>query len=152
MSDYDDSFAPGGNNVDLSDFDDDFSSAEAPSFDEVPDGKYQVRIDSVRLDRSQRGDPMIKWDLLVIAGQHQGRHIFKNSVITLPLKQVPETLHHLPGVILQRRNSQLEIHSGNLNSSMRSLLDLGVSLEQMQVRSPTLEDLFLELTGHELRA
>lgn len=25
---------------------------------------------------------MIKWDLLVIAGQHQGRHIFKNSVIT----------------------------------------------------------------------
>lgn len=77
---------------------------------------------------------------------------FKNSVITLPLKQVPETLHHLPGVILQRRNSQLEIHSGNLNSSMRSLLDLGVSLEQMQVRSPTLEDLFLELTGHELRA
>lgn len=82
MSDYDDSFEPAGSHVDLSDFDDDFSSAEAPSFDEVPDGKYQVRIDSVRLDRSQRGDPMIKWDLLVIAGQHQGRHIFKNSVIT----------------------------------------------------------------------
>jgi hypothetical protein len=25
---------------------------------------------------------MIKWDLLVIAGPHSGRHIFKNSVIT----------------------------------------------------------------------
>ena len=82
MSDYDDSFEPAGNHVDLSDFDDDFSSAEAPSFDEVPDGKYQVRIDAVRLDRSQRDDPMIKWDLLVIAGPHQGRHIFTNSVIT----------------------------------------------------------------------
>jgi hypothetical protein len=82
MSDYDDSFEPAGSNIDLSNFDDDFSSAEAPSFDEVPDSKYQVRIDAVRLDHSQRGDPMIKWDLLVIAGQHQGRHIFKNSVIT----------------------------------------------------------------------
>ena len=82
MSEYDDSFAPNNSDVDLSEFDDDFSSAEAPSFDEVPDGKYQVRIDAVRLDRSQKGDPMIKWDLIVIAGQHSGRHIFKNSVIT----------------------------------------------------------------------
>ena len=77
-----DSFAPDNNGVDLSEFDDDFSSAEAPSFDEVPDGKYQARIDSVRLDHSQKGDPMIRWDLVVIAGQHDGRHIFKNSVIT----------------------------------------------------------------------
>lgn len=82
MSEYDDSFAPESSTVDLSAFDDDFSSAEAPSFDEVPDGKYQAQIDSVRLDRSQKGDPMIKWDLIVIAGQHTGRHIFKNSVIT----------------------------------------------------------------------
>jgi hypothetical protein len=82
MSEYDDSFAPDNGDVDLSEFDDDFSSAEAPSFDEVPDGKYQVRIDAVRLDRSQKGDPMIKWDLIVIGGQHSGRHIFKNSVIT----------------------------------------------------------------------
>jgi hypothetical protein len=82
MSEYDDSFAPDNSGVDLSAFDDDFSSAEAPSFDEVPDGKYQARIDEVRLDRSQKGDPMIKWDLIVIAGAQTGRHIFKNSVIT----------------------------------------------------------------------
>jgi hypothetical protein len=82
MSEYDDSFAPQRSDVDLSAFDDEFTSAAAPSFDEVPDGKYQARIDGVRLDRSQKGDPMIKWDLVVIAGQHAGRHIFKNSVIT----------------------------------------------------------------------
>lgn len=69
-------------NVDLSAFDDDFDSAEAPSFEEVPDGKYQVRIDSVRLENSQKGDPMIKWDMVVISGSHVDRHIFKNSVIT----------------------------------------------------------------------
>lgn len=82
MNEYDSQFAPDAGNVDLSAFDDDFSTAEAPSFQEVPDGKYQVRIDTVRLDRSQKGDPLIKWDLIVLAGQHAGRHIFKNSVIT----------------------------------------------------------------------
>jgi ABC-2 type transport system ATP-binding protein len=33
-----------------------------------------------------------------------------------------------------------------------ALLDLGVPLTGMQVRSPNLEDLFLNLTGHSLRS
>ena len=82
MSEYNGSFAPDSSDVDLSAFDDDFASAEAASLEEVPDGKYQVRIDNVRLDHSQKGDPMIRWDLIVIAGSQIGRHIFKNSVIT----------------------------------------------------------------------
>ncbi|MCB0075108.1 MAG: DUF669 domain-containing protein [Caldilineaceae bacterium] len=83
MSTYEkDTFMPDSSSVDLSEFDDDFAAAESPSLEEVPDGKYQVRIDEVRLDRSQKGDPMIKWDLIVIAGAQAGRHIFKNSVIT----------------------------------------------------------------------
>jgi hypothetical protein len=81
MSDYEDyeTYQP---SVDLSGFDDDFATAEAPEYDEVPDGKYQVRIESVRLDSSQKGDPMIKFDLEVISGAQAGRHIFKNAVIT----------------------------------------------------------------------
>ena len=59
-----------------------WKGSSAPSQDEVPDGKYQVRIDSVRLEHSQKGDPMIKWDLIVLSGSQAGRHIFKNSVIT----------------------------------------------------------------------
>jgi hypothetical protein len=68
--------------VDLTSFDDEFASVEAPSQEDVPDGKYQVRIDSVRLEHSQKGDPMIKWDLVILSGSHAGRRIFKNSVIT----------------------------------------------------------------------
>jgi len=71
-----------GGGVNLAAFDEEYEQAEAPDFDEVPDGKYQVRIESVRLTESQKHDPMIKWDLLVISGQFEGRHIFKNSVIT----------------------------------------------------------------------
>ncbi len=68
--------------VDLTAYDAEYESVNMADFDEVPDGKYQVRVDGVRLDHSQNGDPMLKWDLIVIAGQHAGRHIFKNSVIT----------------------------------------------------------------------
>lgn len=68
--------------ADLSAFDDDYEGAEAPRFEEVPDGRYQVRVQRVELATSQKGDPLLKWDLLVIAGPSEGRHIFKNSVIT----------------------------------------------------------------------
>ncbi len=67
---------------DLTSFDDDFEVAEASKSDEVPDGKYQVRIDTVRLESTQKGDPMIKFDLVILSCSQAGRHIFKNSVIT----------------------------------------------------------------------
>jgi len=71
-----------GADLDLTAFDEEYVQAEAPEFEEVPDGKYQVRIEAARLAESSKGDPMIKWDLVVISGQHAGRHIFKNAVIT----------------------------------------------------------------------
>ena len=88
MSDYTDPFAPAPDlpddvsPIDLSAYDADFEAAEAPEMEEVPDGKYQVRINTVKLAESQKGDPMVKWDLVVISGQYAGRHVFKNSVIT----------------------------------------------------------------------
>ena len=81
MSDYQEHEAD-NQSVDLSSYDDDFATAEAPAYDEVPDGKYQARIESVKLESSQKGDPMIKFDLEVLSGSQAGRHIFKNSVIT----------------------------------------------------------------------
>ncbi len=68
--------------LDLSAFDDEYDAVEPADNDEVPDGKYQVRVQRVKLDRSQKGDPMLKWDLVVLSGQHAHRHIFKNAVIT----------------------------------------------------------------------
>ena len=100
----------------LAEFDEEFSSAEAPSFEEVPDGKYQTRIQSVKLDRSQRGDPMIKWDLVVISGRHEGRHIFKNSVITTAA---------LPFVKADLKTAGLELSRlSELESRLEQLLDV----------------------------
>jgi hypothetical protein len=77
-----DSFEPSNSQVDLTSFDDVFESAETPSYEEVPDGKYQVKIQTAKIESSQKGDPMIKFDLEIISGSQVGRHIFKNSVIT----------------------------------------------------------------------
>ena len=67
---------------DLSVYDAEYAQAEAPSFEDLPDGKYQVTVHAVRLGESQKGDPMLKWDLVVLSGPCEGRHIFKNAVIT----------------------------------------------------------------------
>ena len=126
MSVYDNSFAPDNPNVDLTAFDDEFSSAEAPSFDEVPDGKYQAKIETVRLDRSQKGDPMIKWDLLVIAGPHAGRHVFKNSVIT------PAALPFVKGDLT---TLGLELSKfSDLATRLQELLDVTVENYQTHAR------------------
>ena len=77
---------------------------------------------------------------------------FDNSVISLPADQLPAALAE-SGEFKLRRNDQLvEILSDDLNTSIRRLIEQGVSLDHLQVRDRTLEDLFLELTGHELRA
>ena len=73
---------------DLSEFDDEYAALKPALGDEVPDDKYQVRVHGATLDRSQKGDPMLTYELVVLSGQHAGRHIFKNAVITeasLPL-------------------------------------------------------------------
>ena len=73
MSDYEE-YETSNQSVDLTSFDDEFATAEAPEYDEVPDGKYQARIESVKLESSQKGDPMIKFDLEVLSGSPASRH------------------------------------------------------------------------------
>jgi len=74
--------------LDLRAFDDDYDAVAAADYREVPDGKYQVRMGSAQLGRSQKGDAMITYDVVVLSAPHARRHIFKNAVITgasLPL-------------------------------------------------------------------
>ncbi|MCP3867178.1 MAG: ABC transporter ATP-binding protein [Gammaproteobacteria bacterium] len=76
---------------------------------------------------------------------------FDNAIVSLPAEQVPDRVDLHPAR-LQRRNGLVEIFSGDLDTSIRQLMDQGVPLAQLQIRSRTLEDLFLELTGHDLRS
>ncbi len=50
------------------------------------------------------------------------------------------------------RNDSVHIVTGDVNETIRRLLDRGVPLDRLRIRARNLEDLFLELTGQELRA
>jgi len=68
--------------VDLRRFDTAYDQAEVSRPGEVPDGKYETQLADTQLGRSQKGDPMLTYDLVVCSGPYAGRHIFKNAVIT----------------------------------------------------------------------
>lgn len=73
---------------DLRAFDAEYAAVRPLDSGEVPDGRHTVRLADVQLGRSRNGDPMLTYDVVVLAGPHARRHLFKNAVITsasLPL-------------------------------------------------------------------
>ena len=74
---------------------------------------------------------------------------FDDIVIELPTEAVGE--RGLPFPVM-RRGELTEIMTADVNATVAALIGAGVSLAGMKVRPRTLEDLFLELTGKELRA
>ncbi len=75
---------------------------------------------------------------------------FNDAVLELPR----EDLSAHPGALslpVVTNGDKVEIFSHDMNATLRQLLAANVSLARLQIRQRTLEDLFLELTGKELR-
>lgn len=49
-------------------------------------------------------------------------------------------------------NNQLELQTSNIDETIKNLLSFKIPLDGLQIRSPNLEDLFIKLTGHQLRS
>jgi ABC-2 type transport system ATP-binding protein len=100
-------------------------------------------------------DEIIIMDHGVIIAQGHPKTLLANhfdkSVITLPLSALPENFHPDGASTLHPQDGHMEILSKDVDSTIRHLAAQQISLQELQVRSPTLEDLFLELTGHHLR-
>jgi len=56
------------------------------------------------------------------------------------------------GMEYQIIDDQIEIFTNSADKTLLQLMDKGISLDSLSVRTPSLEDLFLKLTGHSLRA
>jgi hypothetical protein len=72
----------GMSDLDLAQFDDDFAEApvEEREFEDVPDGKYQVKVEKVELTRAQSsGNPMLKWTLKILGPKCAGRRSLSRS-------------------------------------------------------------------------
>ena len=76
---------------------------------------------------------------------------YNDVVLSLPAEDFKSNPESLPNTV-SKDNGKIEILSHDANATIVQLLELGVSLTHLQIRPRTLEDLFLELTGRELRA
>lgn len=81
---------------------------------------------------------------------------FEEVLLELPKQDFPENARHMGLKLIHSNdgvaNDRVEIATQDVESALRSLMDAHVPLKNLRIRPPNLEDLFLELTGKELRA
>lgn len=77
---------------------------------------------------------------------------FNDVLLDLPLESVPDALPELVIHQFTRTKTRAEFLTTDINETIQHLTAHGVSLSGMEVRSRSLEDLFIDLTGQELRA
>ncbi len=77
---------------------------------------------------------------------------FAQVLLELPRQDFPAAARALPLNILEGSSDRVEITTDDLEATLRTLLAAQVSLTHLRIRPANLEDLFLELTGTELRA
>jgi ABC-2 type transport system ATP-binding protein len=75
---------------------------------------------------------------------------FGNVVLQFPEEDVNNKLEGL-GLCTSKQPGWCEIQTRDVDQTIRTLLEHGVSLSRMNVRSWSLEDLFISLTGKDLR-
>jgi len=76
---------------------------------------------------------------------------FAEVMLELPKRDFPAGARELPLRIIDTAE-RIEISTDDLDSTLRSLIDAQVPLTNLRIRPANLEDLFLKLTGKELRA
>jgi ABC-2 type transport system ATP-binding protein len=76
---------------------------------------------------------------------------FNDVVLQLPKEDFPAGYGELQTTVLNGTDA-VEILTSDVNETIHRLVAMEVSLDRLQIRQRTLEDLFLELTGKELRA
>jgi len=74
-----------------------------------------------------------------------------NVVLRFPEEDVANKLGGL-GLCVAARAGWCEIQTSDMDQTIKTLLEHGVSLNRMNMRSWSLEDLFIALTGRELRS
>jgi len=75
---------------------------------------------------------------------------FSGVMVSLP--QANQLQLEAAKIDFEVKNHRLDMPTDQVDKKIRNLLKNKIDLDGMQVRSPDLEDLFIKLTGHQLRA
>ncbi len=76
---------------------------------------------------------------------------FDEVIISLPREDVPAEISEIPFTVFTSEE-WFEISTADVKGAIAVLMERGVPLNRIRIRPRNLEDLFLELTGKELRA
>ena len=76
---------------------------------------------------------------------------YQSVIIELPLEDVSGDLDSIEHRVLETQGL-IEISTNDVNASLEMLATHVSGLNRLKIRQPNLEDLFLDLTGHSLRA
>ena len=76
---------------------------------------------------------------------------FSEVLLELPRHEFPEAARQLPLKLIVA-SDRVEISTHDLDGTLKALIEARVPLRNLRIRPANLEDLFLELTGKELRA
>lgn len=79
------------------------------------------------------------------------REHYQSVIIELPVEDVSGDLDKIEHRVLETQGV-IEISTNDVNTSLEILATHVTGLNRMKIRQPNLEDLFLDLTGHSLRA
>ena len=83
--------------------------------------------------------------------EHLLKEHFGDVVLQFPAEDVDGRLEGL-GLCTSEQREWCEIQTHDVDTTIRTLLERGVSLSRMNMRSWSLEDLFIALTGKDLRS
>ncbi|MBC2712783.1 MAG: ABC transporter ATP-binding protein [Desulfosarcina sp.] len=74
----------------------------------------------------------------------------KRATLSVPKDRFPEKIDGLQG-FSRERGDRIQIRTENVTAIIEQLLSHGVDMRGVDVKTPTLEDVFLKLTGRSLR-
>ena len=74
----------------------------------------------------------------------------KGAIVSFPRKGFQTSLDRLP-LPSHEGLDRIEFQTDDINSCLNALMESGIQLKEMTIRSPNLEDVFLNLTGRNLR-
>ena len=79
------------------------------------------------------------------------RERYKGLIIELPISDLTDELRHIEHTVYENLGI-VEVVTSDVSASLQQLSSHVTNLNHIKIRQPNLEDLFLDLTGHSLRA
>ena len=79
------------------------------------------------------------------------RERYQGLIIELPISDLTDELRHIEHTVYENLGI-VEVVTSDVSASLQQLSSHVTNLNHIKIRQPNLEDLFLDLTGHSLRA